>query len=332
MASRLELSPELVLVSPDLAEIARAALPDRPWEAFIPRDGDTSVVSLGDRPSAVVEVALRRSAGLRELPSVPRSLGDSPVFPLADRPSAVVEVALRRSAGHRKRFSVPPPLADPPVPSVGHVRRQPRATESPRGWRPWRAVALTMIGLAILVALSSRRSPDEPTFAAERPTPTTPQSPARPEPSPANESSEGLQSPTAPSSIKEGADMAKASAAGKSTVGAAAPPPPATGRGGAVPGGGYVFGSDGRLVVANDGTSITRFEATTSCGVTVTFRQIVLTRAGTFSAQRTLKQRGKLTVVKVSGHVAAPGLIRGNLSAVAPGCAMPVRRYSARLS
>jgi hypothetical protein len=30
------ISPELVLVSPDLAESARAALPDTPWEAFLP--------------------------------------------------------------------------------------------------------------------------------------------------------------------------------------------------------------------------------------------------------------------------------------------------------
>ena len=31
-----EISPELVLVSPELGERARAALPDRPWEAFLP--------------------------------------------------------------------------------------------------------------------------------------------------------------------------------------------------------------------------------------------------------------------------------------------------------
>jgi hypothetical protein len=34
--SNTPLTPELVLVSPDLAEGARAALPDRPWEAFLP--------------------------------------------------------------------------------------------------------------------------------------------------------------------------------------------------------------------------------------------------------------------------------------------------------
>ncbi len=36
MARDPELSPELVLVSPELAARARAELPDRPWEAFAP--------------------------------------------------------------------------------------------------------------------------------------------------------------------------------------------------------------------------------------------------------------------------------------------------------
>ena len=37
MAAAAPISPELVLVCPDLAERARAALPDRPWEVFLPR-------------------------------------------------------------------------------------------------------------------------------------------------------------------------------------------------------------------------------------------------------------------------------------------------------
>ena len=37
MAAAGQISPELVLVCPELAERARAALPDRPWEAFLPR-------------------------------------------------------------------------------------------------------------------------------------------------------------------------------------------------------------------------------------------------------------------------------------------------------
>jgi len=36
VAVTTEISPELVLVSPELAERARAELPDRPWELFVP--------------------------------------------------------------------------------------------------------------------------------------------------------------------------------------------------------------------------------------------------------------------------------------------------------
>jgi len=37
VASAPDISPELVLVCPELADQARAALPDRPWEMFVPR-------------------------------------------------------------------------------------------------------------------------------------------------------------------------------------------------------------------------------------------------------------------------------------------------------
>ena len=36
VAMTTPISPELALVSPELADGARAALPDRPWEAFLP--------------------------------------------------------------------------------------------------------------------------------------------------------------------------------------------------------------------------------------------------------------------------------------------------------
>jgi hypothetical protein len=37
VAESAPISPELVLVCPELASRARAELPDRPWEAFLPR-------------------------------------------------------------------------------------------------------------------------------------------------------------------------------------------------------------------------------------------------------------------------------------------------------
>lgn len=39
MGTPSSISPELVLVSPELGERARAALPDRPWELFVPQNG-----------------------------------------------------------------------------------------------------------------------------------------------------------------------------------------------------------------------------------------------------------------------------------------------------
>jgi len=53
MSNALEaLSPELVLVSPDLAQRARAELPDRPWEAFVPAQPVASALPLRLAPRA----------------------------------------------------------------------------------------------------------------------------------------------------------------------------------------------------------------------------------------------------------------------------------------
>ena len=49
-----ELSPELALVSPDLAAQARAALPDRPWEAFAPTRGP--IERIGPPPRVAPDV------------------------------------------------------------------------------------------------------------------------------------------------------------------------------------------------------------------------------------------------------------------------------------
>jgi hypothetical protein len=54
MDSPEQVSPELVLVSPELAERARALLPDRPWEAFVP--------PAPLRPARLFEEPPRRSA------------------------------------------------------------------------------------------------------------------------------------------------------------------------------------------------------------------------------------------------------------------------------
>ena len=51
MAPVAEISPELVLVCPELAHRARAALPDRPWELFVPHL-PARPIPIGVAPSA----------------------------------------------------------------------------------------------------------------------------------------------------------------------------------------------------------------------------------------------------------------------------------------
>ena len=65
-----QISPELVLVSPELAERARAALLDRPWEMFLPR---LSVVTTQPAP-LVAPPAARRSWPGRVAAAVPTAL------------------------------------------------------------------------------------------------------------------------------------------------------------------------------------------------------------------------------------------------------------------
>ena len=115
------ISPELALVCPELAARARAALPDRPWEAFVPR----VPVSLPEEPpapppsshSSVVRIVslvpaalLLAFAALLVVGSLP-SFGDRPSLAPPPGPDSVVVV------------SVPPHAA----PDAGKASRQPAA-------------------------------------------------------------------------------------------------------------------------------------------------------------------------------------------------------------
>jgi hypothetical protein len=202
---------------------------------------------------------------------------------------------------------------------------------TPRSSRGWRAVALTLAGLGALFVLSSRPVAEGPTFAAEQPErsePIPPKTPAKTAPDRQGRDA----SPTRQATEQQATAPPQQATPRSAAPSEAAPPPPTTGRGGAVPGGGYVFGADGRLVVASDGTTITGFEATTSCGAKVRFGEIPLSASGRFAAEQAIERNGRRIVVTLSGHVAGPGLIRGNLTAPAPGCSEPVLRYAARLS
>lgn len=63
------LSPELALVSPELAAVARAFLPDRPWEAFLSRGAVEAVTRPAD-VSAIprTAVAVGQKAGVDHVP------------------------------------------------------------------------------------------------------------------------------------------------------------------------------------------------------------------------------------------------------------------------
>jgi hypothetical protein len=70
MSPASEISPELVLVCPELAARARAAMPDRPWEVFVPR----RVEPLLPAPVAVEPAPPVSQPWLRAISLVPAAL------------------------------------------------------------------------------------------------------------------------------------------------------------------------------------------------------------------------------------------------------------------
>jgi hypothetical protein len=75
------ISPELALVSPELADAARALLPERPWERFVPPARATE--------PAVIRSPRSASPELRTVASLPRPVDhrvDAPAHPHEHRP------------------------------------------------------------------------------------------------------------------------------------------------------------------------------------------------------------------------------------------------------
>jgi hypothetical protein len=105
-----QISPELVLVCPELAEQARAALPDQPWEAFLPRPASS--------PLGQAQIAAPRSAE-RSWPE--RLAASLPTLLLAVFTALIVVGSLpwlgdRPTLGPRQRVPPAPVVSTPTSP------------------------------------------------------------------------------------------------------------------------------------------------------------------------------------------------------------------------
>ena len=143
-----DLSPELVLVSPELGRVARASLPDRPWEIFVP-----SVLS--PPPTTARAQGQGVAPPAREVGSTPISgrpsrkpsllvvhrlvvvafaallvLGS--ILPVRDAPTLTPALARQLgttpAAKAQRVGSIVPPLQASPSPSRGHVLKSRPAT------------------------------------------------------------------------------------------------------------------------------------------------------------------------------------------------------------
>ena len=296
------LSPELALVCPDLAARARAALPDRPWE-----------------------IVHRRRA--------PTDDDDVP----ASTPAVVLEAT----------GAFAPPVWHHPV---GYPVPGPSSGQ--------RAIVVSLLALAAVLALSIRPVPDAPVpvvSAAGTPDRTA-RATATPETAPAGSTrpaTSGKPTPGAKQAAPAPSSASRAPRSAKSATGTVVRPAPGTTRRTPAPAtpqatpkppaatrpvvrvrplpGGYVFGSELRLLVGASRSTIVRFDAITPCGSSVTFTQIPIAKDGTFAVRGQVAQRGGRAVVRLSGRVSSARKINGNLAASGPGCER-VRRYAAVLS
>lgn len=140
------ISPELALVSPDLAQRARAELPDRPWEAFLPA-GPVTVLRLSmpvalvrPAPEVVVQPGpVRRRRRRRRVPvggvvlaAFAALLIAGSVLPPRDAPTLSPLSAKASVPGSTSPTQTTAPTPTPPAaPAVTSVSR-PETTRDPR--------------------------------------------------------------------------------------------------------------------------------------------------------------------------------------------------------
>ena len=296
------LSPELVLVFPrELSDVARAALPDRPWEAYLPPPAPL-----------VIAVAPPLEEACPDLVPVGQGLG-------AGEPLVADELLVAPASRHPVGYAVPGPKSGQ------------------------RAIAVALLVLAAVIALSIRPVPDEPVLAFPAPGATVSPSPGAattaprvkrsvpPATTPGQRKSSSSPATTAPARVqpKSPASVKPALRAATPRVTRSLRPAPVV-RTRAAPGG-YAFGSELRLFVTSGGTSIAWFQAVTPCGSNITIEKIAISKDGTFAVRRNVPQRGGRAVVRLSGRVTTQKQIHGSLAAKGPGCDR-IRRYAAVLS
>ena len=277
-----QLSPELVLVAPpELAEQARLALPDRPWERFL------NVAAA--EPAAAPRVDLRLPAPVGEAP-IPAASFEAPAL----RPGPAVP-ALRPSPAPRR----PTQGRHRAVPRVAPPRRLPR--------RRTRFSRLLMPVATVAFALAAV------TWASEQTPPlTTVAGPASPSVSPTPRVTIPPRAAVASPRTVVGSGAPKS---GSRAVPSKKPATPVRIK--PVAHGGYVF-PRGRLVVSANRRSLERLELTEFCSQAITISRLPVTARGTF-AYSGPALRGRFRVA-LSGSFVDSRRVRLGIVLHGPGC------------
>ena len=162
------LSPELVLVSPELAEAARAGLPDRPWEAFLPAPAPVEPPVLRvvqSQPSLAPAPVSRHPTGYA-VPG-PRS-GQRAIVVALLVLAAVVALSIRPVADAPVVATTAPPASQVGNPPTADGESEPRQDTSSASPAP------------VKTATPSRRTTDASPAARTRTKAAVPSTPAKP--------------------------------------------------------------------------------------------------------------------------------------------------------
>jgi hypothetical protein len=287
-----ELSPELVLVSPDLRE--RALLEER--------DGPVAAEADVDAPTASAAPA----------PRVP-----SPPPPAAPPAGADAGRAERRPAAWAVTAIVVTALvlfgAGIAVGKLAFPTSTARSPAPPRAAAPRPTVTTSVPPTSTRVstprpATSTARSQAAPRAAAPRPTVTT----SVPRTSSSASTTVPAQQPkpsTAPPRAK--------------TLPAKTVRP--------IPNGGYVF-SDGRFRLSGTGRRILDFVLRTTCSGSVTLPPIQVAGTGAFTFSGRPPGASPGTTVRVTGRFVSPAAVRGTARVTRGTCHDPARAFAAHLS